>query len=173
MTGIDWAAVIGGVGRRTLEPIEQKRLAIDAGSKVQMGLIDGKIVTPSGLADASSIDDLLRSYVARARTVSRLQQAADPFPRRRDRHDDGRHGGARSRRHRDRHAREHGDPGRVLARRARPCILSDGGMVRNIPIDVARNTCADIVIVVNLVEPRARRARSWCRRSSSCRAAWT
>ena len=26
-------------------------------------------------------------------------------------------------------------------------------MVRNIPVDVARNTCADIVIVVNLVEP--------------------
>jgi NTE family protein len=34
-----------------------------------------------------------------------------------------------------------------------PWILSDGGMVRNIPIDVARNTCADVVIVVNLVEP--------------------
>lgn len=34
-------------------------------------------------------------------------------------------------------------------------ILSDGGMVRNIPVDVARNTCADIVIVVNLVEPPA------------------
>ena len=52
VTGIDWAAVIGGVGRRTLEPIEQKRLAIDAGSKLQMGLIDGKIVaaaTPRAL----------------------------------------------------------------------------------------------------------------------------
>ena len=34
-----------------------------------------------------------------------------------------------------------------------PWILSDGGMVRNIPVDVARSTCADIVIVVNLVEP--------------------
>ena len=32
-------------------------------------------------------------------------------------------------------------------------ILADGGMVRNIPVDVARATCADIVIVVNLVEP--------------------
>jgi NTE family protein len=34
-------------------------------------------------------------------------------------------------------------------------ILADGGMVRNIPVDVARDTCADIVIVVNLVEPPA------------------
>jgi NTE family protein len=34
-------------------------------------------------------------------------------------------------------------------------ILSDGGLVRNIPIDVARDLCADVVIVVNLVEPAA------------------
>jgi NTE family protein len=33
-----------------------------------------------------------------------------------------------------------------------PWILNDGGLVRNIPIDVARNLCADRVIVVNLVE---------------------
>ena len=32
-------------------------------------------------------------------------------------------------------------------------ILADGGMVRNIPMDIARETCADVVIVVNLVEP--------------------
>jgi len=34
-------------------------------------------------------------------------------------------------------------------------ILSDGGLVRNIPVDIARNLCADQVIVVNLVEPEA------------------
>jgi len=32
-------------------------------------------------------------------------------------------------------------------------ILSDGGQVRNLPVDVARETCADVVIVVNLVVP--------------------
>ena len=79
VTGIDWAAVIGGVGRRTLEPIEQKRLALDAGSNLRMGLIEGKIVTPSGLADSSAIDDLLRSYVARSRTVSDFDKLPIPF----------------------------------------------------------------------------------------------
>src|SRR5688572_2002901 len=79
VTGIDWAAVIGGAGRRTLEPIEQKRLALEAGSKLQMGLIGGQIVTPSGLADASSIDDLLRSYVARSRNVSGFYKLAVPL----------------------------------------------------------------------------------------------
>src|SRR4030095_14012510 len=40
-----------------------------------------------------------------------------------------------------------------------PSILSDGGMGRNIPIDVARATCADVVIVVNLVEPPPQREK--------------
>jgi hypothetical protein len=30
VTGIDWAAVMGGVGRRKLEPVEQKRLDLEA-----------------------------------------------------------------------------------------------------------------------------------------------
>ena len=153
VTGIDWAAVIGGVGRRTLEPIEQKRLALDAGSKVQVGLIDGKIVTPSGLADASSIDDLLRSYVARARTVSDFDKLPIQF-----------RAVATDMISGDMVVLDHGDiatamrasmaiPGAFSPVVLDPWILSDGGMVRNIPIDVARNTCADIVIVVNLVEP--------------------
>jgi NTE family protein len=153
VTGIDWAAVIGGVGRRTLEPIEQKRLALDAGSKVQMGLIGGKIVTPSGLADASSIDDLLRSYVARSRTVSDFNKLPIPF-----------RAVATDMMTGDMVVLDHGDiaiamrasmaiPGAFSPVVLDPWILSDGGMVRNIPIDVARDTCADVVIVVNLVEP--------------------
>jgi NTE family protein len=38
-------------------------------------------------------------------------------------------------------------------------ILSDGGLVRNIPVDVARELCADVVIVVNLVEPEVKPER--------------
>jgi NTE family protein len=34
-------------------------------------------------------------------------------------------------------------------------ILADGGLVRNIPVDVARSLCAEVVIVVNLVSPPA------------------
>ncbi len=153
VTGIDWAGVIGGVGRRTLEPIEQKRLALDAGSNVQMGLIDGKIVTPSGLADSSAIDDLLRAYVARARTVSDFDELPIPF-----------RAVATDMMTGDMVVLDHGDiatamrasmaiPGAFSPVVLDPWILSDGGMVRNIPVDVARDTCADVVIVVNLVEP--------------------
>ena len=153
VTGIDWAAVMGGVGRRKLEPVEQKRLDQEAGSKVELGLIDGKVVTPIGLADSSAVDDLLRGYVAKSRTVTDFNQLPIPF-----------RAVATDMMTGDMVVLDHGDI--ALAMRASmaipgafspvvldPYILSDGGMVRNIPIDVARNTCADIVIVVNLVEP--------------------
>lgn len=35
-------------------------------------------------------------------------------------------------------------------------VLADGGLVRNLPVDVARTLCADVVIVVNLVSPPER-----------------
>jgi NTE family protein len=38
-------------------------------------------------------------------------------------------------------------------------VLSDGGLVRNIPVDIARELCAEVVIVVNLVELPVDRAR--------------
>jgi NTE family protein len=159
VTGIDWAAVIGGVGRRTLEPIEQKRLSLEAGSKVSMGLIDGKVVTPSGLADASSIDDLLRAYVAKSRTVTDFNKLPIPY-----------RAVATDMISGDMVVLDRGDiaiamrasmaiPGAFSPVVLDPWILSDGGMVRNIPIDVARATCADIVIVVNLVEPPPQREK--------------
>ena len=151
--GIDWTNVVGGIGRRRLEPIEQKRLSNDANSSIQVGVVDRRIVTPSGLADASAIDDLLRTYVAQSRTVEDFDQLPIPF-----------RAVATDMLTGEMVVLDHGDlatalrasmaiPGAFSPVELDPYILSDGGMVRNIPVDVARNTCADIVIVVNLVEP--------------------
>jgi len=159
VTDIDWATVIGGVGRRQLEPIEQKRLSQHGGANVQIGLVEGRLVTPSGLADSSSIDDLLRGYVARARAVADFDALPIPF-----------RAVATDMLSGEMVVLDRGDI--ATAMRASmaipfafspvvlgPWILADGGMVRNIPIDVARATCADIVIVVNLVEPAPTRDR--------------
>jgi NTE family protein len=43
-------------------------------------------------------------------------------------------------------------PGAFAPVRIDEYILNDGGMVRNLPIDVARELCADVVIAVNLVK---------------------
>ena len=70
VVGIDWGAVVGGAGRRPLEPIEQKRLQMVASTDLELGVKHGHVVTAGGLSNTSGIDDLLRTYVAKARTVA-------------------------------------------------------------------------------------------------------
>ncbi len=151
--GIDWATVVGGKGRRNLEPIEQKRLATEAATGIELGFQKGALVTPGGLSDSSAIDDLLRKYIARSRMVADFNQLPIPY-----------RAVATDMITGDMVVLDRGDlatamrasmaiPGAFSPVYFENYILADGGMVRNIPVDVARATCADIVIVVNLVEP--------------------
>ena len=153
ITGIDWSAVVGGAGRRLLQPIEQKRFADAASTPVELGFHDGHVVTPGGLANTSGIDNLLRTYVAQARMVADFDKLPIPFRAVATDMVTGKMVVLKS-----------GDLARAMrASMAIPgafspvvgdgYILADGGMVRNIPIDIARQTCAEVVIVVNLVEP--------------------
>ena len=153
VTGIDWSSVVGGVGRRALEPVEQKRFATEASTPIELGFNKGNITTPGGLADSSAIDDLLRNYVARSRMVADFNKLPIPF-----------RAVATDMITGNMVVLDRGDlatamrasmaiPGAFSPVTGNGYILADGGMVRNIPVDVARATCADIVIVVNLVEP--------------------
>jgi NTE family protein len=153
VTTIDWKKVVGNQGRRGLEPIEQKREGATYSNDFEFGIKDGSVTTPGGLLNTSGIEDLLRAYVASAR----LQPDFDhlPIPYRAVATDmvTG-----------TMVVLDQGDlatamrasmaiPGAFSPVVIDKMILSDGGLVRNIPIDVARELCADVVIVVNLVEP--------------------
>jgi NTE family protein len=141
------------VGRRPLEPIEQKRLKMAAGSEFSLGVRHGQLVAPAGLADTSAIDDLLRTYVAQARTVADFDRLPIPY-----------RAVATDMVTGNMVVLKEGDlatamrasmaiPGAFAPVVLKDYILTDGGQVRNIPVDVARETCEDVVIVVNLVEP--------------------
>jgi NTE family protein len=113
---------------------------------------EGRIITPAGLVDTSSIDDLLRTYVAQARMVNVFDELPIPF-----------RAVATDMVTAKMVVLDQGDlatamrasmaiPGAFSPVPMNGMVLSDGGMVRNIPVDVARSMCADVVIVVNLVE---------------------
>ena len=153
VTGIDWQSVVGGVGRRSLQPIEQKRLETAASTSVELGVREGQIVTPGGLTDTSAIDDLLRSYVARARMVPDFDQLPIPFRAVATDLVTGKMVVLKSGDLATAMRASMAIPGAFAPVTIDRYILADGGMVRNIPIDIARQTCADVVIVVNLVEP--------------------
>ena len=152
--GIDWKEVVGGAGRRALEPVEQKRRGANARTAIELGITENReVATPGGLVDTSAIDDLLRQYVARGRSVADFDDLPIPY-----------RAVATDMVAGEMVVMDRGDL--ALALRASMAIpgafapvfdgdriLADGGMVRNIPVDIARQTCADVVIVVNLEVP--------------------
>jgi NTE family protein len=149
---VDWRAIVGGAGARALEPIEQKRFN-DTGGSLEIGVKRGRLIMPSGLIATSRIEDVLRTYVAQARSVPNFDQLPIPF-----------RAVATDMVTGDMVVLDRGDlalamrasmaiPGVFAPVKTGQTVLSDGFVVRNLPIDVARNTCADIIIAVNLAKP--------------------
>src|SRR6187399_1217682 len=155
LVNINWKKVVGSQGRRDLEPIEQKRSGPTYSNDFEFGLTPNGLATPSGLINTSNIEDLLRVYVARARLETDFNKLPIPF-----------RAVATDMVSSKMVVLDSGDlatamrasmaiPGGFAPVVMDKMILSDGGLVRNIPVDIARNLCADQVIVVNLVEPDA------------------
>ena len=153
VTTIDWKKVVGSQGRRDLEPIEQKRAGATYSNDFEFGITPDGVTLPGGLVNTSNIEDLLRTYVANARAVSQFDKLPIPY-----------RAVATDMVTGQMVVLDKGDlatamrasmaiPGAFAPVLMDPWILNDGGLVRNIPIDVARDLCADHVIVVNLVEP--------------------
>ncbi|HET9694759.1 MAG TPA: patatin-like phospholipase family protein [Steroidobacteraceae bacterium] len=159
LKGIDWKAVVGGVGGRELQPIEQKRAGVTYSNNFELGLKQKRLVVPGGVVNTASIEDLLRTYVASARMQPDFDRLPIPF-----------RAVATDMVTGDMVVLKEGDlatamrasmaiPGAFAPVVTDKYILSDGGMVRNIPVDVARDLCAENVIVVNLVEPTVSREK--------------
>src|SRR5580704_2637560 len=153
--GIDWKRVVGGLGTRGLKPIEEKRQGVTYSNQLQLGIQNSQIVLAPGLVNTSAIDDLLRGFVGKAREQADFSRLPIPFRAVATDMVSGRMV-----------VLDHGDLATAMrASMALPGvfapvtrdkeILADGGLVRNIPVDVARSLCADVVIVVNLVSPPA------------------
>ena len=159
LLGVDWQRVVGGRGQRGLEPIEQKRAGVTYSNSIELGLKKDGAYLPSGIIDTNNIENLLRQYVAKARRQPDFDRLPIPF-----------RAVATDMVSGEMVVLRRGDlatalrasmaiPGAFAPVVTDEYILSDGGMVRNIPVDVARELCADVVIVVNLVEEQPTREK--------------
>src|SRR5512139_3644504 len=159
VTGINWKAVVGGVGKRELQTIEQKRAGVTYSNEFEFGLQDKRIIMPAGIVNTSNIEDLLRTYVAASRAQTDFDKLPIPY---RAVATDMITGSMVELKDGDLATAMRASmaiPGAFAPVMTEKYILSDGGMVRNIPVDVARDLCADVVIVVNLVEEEVKREK--------------
>ena len=150
---IDWSRTVGGKGMRDRTPIERKLEGITYTNQIELGLKDGGIVLPGGLLKTQNIEDVIRDLVNDARFQRDFDYLPIPF-----------RAVATDMVSGDMVVIGSGDlsvamrasmavPGVFSPVVRGSQVLSDGGMVRNIPIDIARNLCADVVIAIWLAEP--------------------
>jgi len=159
LVGIDWKSVVGGLGQRDLQPIEQKRAGVTYSNSFELGLQDKRLVIPGGIVNTAGIEDLLRSFVARARMQSSFDRLPIPYRAVATDMVTGKMVVLGSGDIATAMRASMAIPGAFAPVVTDEYILADGGMVRNIPVDVARDLCADVVIVVNLVEPAIKREK--------------
>lgn len=149
----DWNATIGSAGRRSVLPMQRKLAGITYSNEIELGISRTGFQGLAGLLSTQNIEGFFRDLVGSARDIEDFDQL--PIPFRAVATDLG--------------ASEMvvigaGDLARAMrASMAVPGVfspvviddrvLADGGMMRNLPVDVVRDLCADVVIAVSLEAP--------------------
>ncbi|MEJ2604458.1 MAG: patatin-like phospholipase family protein [Gammaproteobacteria bacterium] len=150
----DWSRTVGGSGLRRRTPISRKLAERNYTNSVELGVSLQGVTTPGGLLSTQYIEDMIRALVSRSGLASTaFDDLAIPF-----------RAIATDMVAGEMVVLDSGDlPVALRASMAVPGVfapvkldgqvLSDGGMMRNLPVDIARDVCADVVIAVWFAAP--------------------
>lgn len=150
---IDWTAALGLRGERALMPMQRKLAGITYSNSIQFSISDGRLRGDGGVLATQNVEELLRLLVGAARWIDDFD--ALPIPYRAVATDLGKGemvvlgSGDLTRAMRASMA----VPGVFAPVVVEDQVLVDGGMMRNLPVDVARELCADVAIVVAIDLP--------------------
>ncbi len=154
--GINWSKTVGSEGLRDRMPIRKKLQGLTYTNSLDLGIEGGTIQTPGGLLKTQDIEDVIRDLVSGARFTRDFNNLPIPF-----------RAIATDMLAGEMVVLDRGDlsvamrasmavPGAFSPVVNGGRVLSDGGMMRNLPVDIARGLCADVVIAVSLASPPPR-----------------
>jgi NTE family protein len=149
----DWSATIGSAGRRPMLPMQRKLAGITYSNNIELAISRQGLQGTSGFVSTQNIEGFFRAAVGSARDIEDFDQLPIPF-----------RAVATDLAASQMAVLGTGDLVRAMrASMAVPgvfapvlegdMVLADGGMMRNLPVDVARGLCADVVIAVSLEAP--------------------
>ncbi|MCE7903709.1 MAG: hypothetical protein DYH20_13980, partial [Gammaproteobacteria bacterium PRO9] len=150
---INWSRTVGSEGQRSRVPISRKLAGVTYTNNLEMGISHGRLVGAAGLLRTQDIENLLRNLVADARFTHDFDALPIPF-----------RAVATDMLTGQMVVLGKGDlavamrasmavPGAFAPVTLDGRVLADGSLVRNLPVDVARSLCADVVIAVSLPSP--------------------
>ncbi len=157
ITSVRWKEVLTSAPRQD-KPVQRKRLDFIFVNGLELGLKDGRVEFPKGFVPTHRVEDLFRQIVAGARQTERFTDLPIPFKAVATDIESG-----------EMVVMDRGDltvamrasmavPGAFAPVDREGKLLVDGMLVRNLPVDVARQTCADVVIAVPVSNPPLKRA---------------
>jgi NTE family protein len=150
---IDWERTVGGQGRRDRMPIKRKLATMTYTLPLEVGLNSSGMRMPGGLVVTQEIEQFIRTLVAPFRYTKDFDELPIPF-----------RAVATDMVAGEVVILENGDLSQAMrASMALPGVfspvtldgkvLSDGGMMRNLPVDIGRQLCGDVVIAVWMSSP--------------------
>jgi NTE family protein len=150
---IDWARTVGGQGRRDRMPIKRKLATLAYTLPLEVGLSRSGVRMPGGLIVTQEIEQFIRTLVAPFRYTEDFDDLPIPF-----------RAVATDMVAGEVVILENGDlseamrasmalPGVFSPVELEGKVLSDGGMMRNLPVDIGRDLCGDVVIAVWMSSP--------------------
>jgi NTE family protein len=150
---ISWQDTIAGRGLREQVPMRRKLAGVIYSNGLSFGVRDGRLAAPSGLINSQNVDLTIQQLVGRSRAVQDFDKLPIPF-----------RAIATDMQTGEMVILERGDL--ALAMRASMAVpgvfspveldgrvLGDGGLTRNLPVDIAKQACADVVIAVAVPNP--------------------
>ena len=152
---IDWQRTVGGQGRRDRMPIKRKLATMTYTIPLEIGMNRSGVRMPGGLIVTQEIEQFIRTLVAPFRYTSDFDDLPIPF-----------RAVATDMVAGEVVILDDGDLSEAMrASMALPGVfspvtldgkvLSDGGMMRNLPVDIGRELCGEVVIAVWMSSPPA------------------
>lgn len=153
VSGIDWSATLGTAGQRAQLPMQRKLAGITYSNNLQFMVSRGRLRPDPGLLATQNVEQLLRLLIADARAIDDFDALPIPF-----------RAVATDLVAGEVVVLDSGDlsvamrasmavPGAFAPVTRGEQVLADGGLLRNLPVGVARGLCADVVIAVLLEQP--------------------
>ena len=150
---ISWQGALAFEGKREKLPMRRKLAGVTYSNTLEFGVKGGRITAPAGFINTQNIEQTIQYLVARSRGITDFDRLPIRF-----------RAVATDMQSGEIAVLSEGDLARAMrASMSVPGvfapvtidghILGDGGLSRNVPVDIARETCADVVIAVALPNP--------------------
>jgi len=153
ITAIDWADVFSGDPNRVDIDYRRKREDFEHLTKLSVGIKDGKLVTPKGLIKDQKVNVLFETLMLHTSEIDDFDKLPIPYRAVAADLETGEMIVLKGGRLADAARASMSVPGAFPPIEMNGRLMIDGGIVRNLPIDIVRGMGADIIICIDVDKP--------------------